>query len=455
MSDELNNHDPRDRARPNVNEPHEMAYRTERRGATKARLQRLVKDDATGARAVVKNSLWINCFLARLDVPSRGPGIRRRAWYRAAVMAAACVAASSAQAQTVVRIGSASPLSGPGAHQGADIQNGAQLAIDDLNAKGVSIDGNRIKWVLQAEDDAGDPKQGTAVAQKLVDAHVAGVVGHLNSGTTVPASTIYSSAGVPQISPAATTPLYTHQGYRTTFRVVANDNLVGRTLARYTITRLKAARIAVVDDRTAFGQGLADEFIKGVKSTGAARIVSRQFTSDRAVDFNAILTQIRARKPDVLFYGGMDAVAGPMLKQMKALGINARFVSGDGICSEKLPLMAGDALRDDQVICVVAGGIGKEQEPAYAAFAQRYQARYHLPLQTYAPYAYDAVMVLATAMQKAASSDSARYLPSLRSVQYQGITGAIAFDENGDLRNAALTLFTYRSGKKVKLDVVR
>ncbi|SDF38123.1 MULTISPECIES: branched-chain amino acid ABC transporter substrate-binding protein [unclassified Duganella] len=362
---------------------------------------------------------------------------------------------ASAQAQTVVKIGAAAPYSGQSAHQGKDIENGAQMAIDDLNAKGVTIDGKKVQWVLLAEDDGSDPKQGTAVAQKLVDAGVAGVVGHLNSGTTVPASKIYHSAGVPQISPAATTPLYTHQGFETAFRVVANDNLVGRVLARYTVATLKASKIAVIDDRTAFGQGLADEFVKGVKSTGGAQIVSRQFTSDKAVDFNAILTQIRAHKPDVVFYGGMDAVAGPMLKQMKALGITARLVSGDGICSEKMPILAGDALGDDKVICVVAGGIDKQQQPAYDAFAARYQQRYKLSLQTYAPYAYDAVMVLASAMQQARSADPARYLPALANVRYQGITGTISFDANGDLRNAALTLFTYRHGKKTSLQVVR
>lgn len=362
---------------------------------------------------------------------------------------------AAAQAQLVVKIGSASPLSGPGAHQGKDIENGAQMAIDDLNASGVTIGGQKVKWQLQAEDDASEPKQGTAVAQKLVDAGVAGVVGHLNSGTTVPASKIYNSAGVPQISPAATTPLYTHQGYKTAFRVVANDSLIGRTLARYAIGSLKATRIVVIDDRTAFGQGLADEFIRSVKSQGGAQIVSRQFTNDKAVDFAAILTQIKAHKPDVIFYGGMDAAAGPMLKQMRALAIDAKFISGDGICSEKLPLLAGAALRDDQVICVVAGGIEKAQEAGYAAFTERYRQRYKLELQTYAPYAYDAVMVLATAMQQAGSSQPARYLPVLAKITYQGVTGVIGFDSRGDLRNAALTLFTYRSGKKTKLGVVR
>ena len=364
-------------------------------------------------------------------------------------------ATSAAHAQTEVKIGTASPLSGQGAHQGKDIEHGARMAIDELNAKGIAIGGRKLRWVLQAEDDGADPKTGTAVAQKLVDAGVAGVVGHLNSGTTVPASKIYASAGIPQISPAATTPLYTRQGYKTAFRVVANDNLIGRTLAAYAIDTLKAKKIAVIDDRTAFGQGLADQFAKEVRRRGGATVVSRQFTNDKATDFSAILTQIRAHKPDVIFYGGMDAVAGPMLKQMKTLGLQARFVAGDGVCSEKLPLLAGDALADDKVICVVAGGVTGAQEAGFAAFTQRYRERFKLPVETYAPYAYDAVMVFAAAMQKAQSSDPAKFLPVLAGIRHQGVTGSIAFDPHGDLRDAAMTLYTYRQGKKVKLLVVR
>jgi branched-chain amino acid transport system substrate-binding protein len=370
-----------------------------------------------------------------------------------------CLLALSAipavHAQSTVKIGTVSPLSGSGAHQGKDIENGARMAIEELNAKGAAIGGKKVTWVLQPEDDGADPKMGTAAAQKLVDAGAVAVVGHLNSGTTVPASKIYQSAGIPQISPAATTPLYTHQGYKTAFRVVANDGLVGRTLATYSIRTLHAKKIAVIDDRTAFGQGLADEFVKGARAAGGAEVVSRQFTTDKATDFNAILTQIRARKPDVVFYGGMDAVAGPLLKQMKALGLGARLVSGDGICSEKLPELAGDALGDDKVICVVAGGVTGPEEAAANAFEARYRQRYKMPLQTYAPYAYDAVMVFAAAMQKAGSSEPAKFLPALAAIKHQGVTGAIAFDANGDLRNAAMTLYTYRQGKKVKLQVLR
>jgi branched-chain amino acid transport system substrate-binding protein len=406
---------------------------------------------ASGLRTAVREAFGNAALQSGISM------LRKPAMRRSAILSCllALAATSAAHAQSTVRIGTVSPLSGSGAHQGKDIENGARMAIEELNAKGTAIGGKKVKWVLQPEDDGADPKMGTAAAQKLVDAGAVAVVGHLNSGTTVPASKIYQSAGIPQISPAATTPLYTHQGYKTAFRVVANDNLVGRTLATYSIKTLQAKKIAVIDDRTAFGQGLADEFVKGVKAAGGAQVVSRQFTTDKATDFNAILTQIRARKPDVVFYGGMDAVAGPLLKQMKALGIGAKLVSGDGICSEKLPQLAGDALGDGNVICVVAGGVTGPEEAAANAFNERYRERYKMAVQTYAPYAYDAVMVFAGAMQQAGSSDPAKYLPALARIKYQGVTGTIAFDRNGDLRNAAMTLYTYRQGKKVKLQVVR
>jgi branched-chain amino acid transport system substrate-binding protein len=365
------------------------------------------------------------------------------------------LACLGAQAQELVRIGSASPVSGPSAHLGKDTENGARMAVEDLNAAGFTIAGTKVQLVLVAEDDGGDPKQGTAVAQKLVDAGVAGVVGHLNSGTTVPASRIYNAAGIPQVTPSATTPQYTHQGFKGAFRLVASDSKVGAALGRYAVTTLKARRIAVIDDRTAFGQGLADEFIRGVKAAGGADVVSRQYTNDRATDFNAILTQIKGRQPDVVFYGGMDAVAGPLLKQMKSLGINARFMGGDGICSERLGELSAGASGDNLVTCAVAGGVTGAQEKGYADFVARYQQRYKLTLQTYAPYAYDAVMVLATAMRNAGSADPRRYLPELAKVRYRGVTGDIAFDANGDLADAAMTIYTYRGGRKTKLDVVR
>ena len=246
----------------------------------------------------------------------------------AIVGAAVVLLAGAASAQdAVVKIGHVGPTSGGIAHLGKDNENGAKMAIDELNAKGVTIGGKKVKLELVAEDDAGDPKQGTAVAQKLVDSKVNGVVGHLNSGTSIPASKVYSDAGIPQISPSATNPKYTRQGFKTTFRVVADDVHLGGTLGRYAVKELKGKTIAVIDDRTAYGQGVAEEFSKAVKASGGA-IAEQQFTTDKATDFTAILTQIKAKKPDIVFYGGMDAVAGPMLRQMKQLGITAKMMGG-------------------------------------------------------------------------------------------------------------------------------
>ncbi|MDE2452099.1 MAG: branched-chain amino acid ABC transporter substrate-binding protein [Burkholderiales bacterium] len=373
--------------------------------------------------------------------------------------AALAFAAAGAMAQDlVVKIGTVGPTSGAIAHLGKDNENGARLAIEDLNAKHVKIGGKTVKWVLLAEDDAGDPKQGTAAAQKLVDEKVNGVVGHLNSGTTIPASKIYFDAGIPQISPSATNPKYTRQGYKTAFRVVADDTQLGGTLGRYAATELHAKRIAVIDDRTAYGQGVADEFEKGAKAAGAT-IVGREFTNDKATDFTAILTSLKAKKPDVIFFGGMDAVAGPMLRQMKGLGLNAKFVGGDGICSNELPKLAAGTIADNQVYCAEAGGIDPKDTAAVkemADFRARFQQKFGVPVQIYAPYVYDAVNLLANAMEKAGSAEPAKYLPVLAATSgYHGVTGTISFDEKGDIKNGALTLNTYRGGKKVMLDVIR
>jgi branched-chain amino acid transport system substrate-binding protein len=370
--------------------------------------------------------------------------------------AAAMVMAGSAFAQDVtVKIGHVGPTSGAIAHLGKDNENGARMAIEELNAKGVMIGGKKAKFELLAEDDAGDPKQGTAAAQKLVDAKVNGVIGHLNSGTSIPASKIYSDAGIPQISPSATNPKFTRNGYKTTFRVVADDVHLGGTLGRYAVKDLKGKSIAVIDDRTAYGQGVADEFEKGVKGAGG-KIVGREFTNDKATDFTAILTSLKAKKPDVVFFGGMDAVAGPMLRQMKSLGIDAKFVGGDGICSSELPKLAQDGIGDGKVYCAEAGGVEGEAKKSMEEFGKKFKAKFNADVQVYAPYVYDALNVMVAAMVKANSADPKVYLPVLaKTAGYKGVTGTIGFDEKGDIKNGALTLYTYKGGKRESLAVVR
>ncbi len=362
--------------------------------------------------------------------------------------------AVSAQ-EIVIKLGHVSPMSGGQAHYGRDNANGAILAVEELNAKGITIGGKKAKFQLLNEDDAADPKQGTAVAQKLVDARVNGVIGHLNSGTTIPASKIYHDAGIPQISPAATNPKYTLQNFKGAFRVVANDAQLGGALGRYAVETLQAKQIAVIDDRTAYGQGVADEFVKGVKAKAPGMQIVRQYTNDKATDFNAILTAIKSKKPDVIFFGGMDNVAAPMLRQMKQLGINAKYMGGDGVCTTKLPELAGNGLSDNQVICAEAGGVTGAKEKDMEQFHARYKKRFNMDVQLYAPYVYDAVTTMALAMQKANSAEPAKYLPELAKINHEGVTGTIAFDSKGDLKNGALTLYTYKGGKKEKMSVVR
>jgi branched-chain amino acid transport system substrate-binding protein len=377
-------------------------------------------------------------------------------YFKLTVVASLVAASSLSLAQDqVVKIGHVGPISGAIAHLGKDNENGARLAIEELNAKGVTIGGKKIKFELVAEDDGADPKQGTAAAQKLVDAKISGIIGHLNSGTTIPASKIYSDAGIPQISPSATNPKYTRQGYKTAFRVVADDVHLGGTLGRYAVKDLKGKAIAVIDDRTAYGQGVAEEFEKAVKAAGGT-LVGHEFTNDKATDFMPILTTLKAKKPDIIFFGGMDAVGGPMLKQMKSLGINAKFMGGDGICTTELVKLAGDAMADGQVICAEAGGVDGALKKGMEDFGAKYKKRFNDDVKLYAPYVYDAVNVMVDAMQRAKSSDPAKYLPELAKTSgYKGVTGTIAFDAKGDIKNGALTLYTYKGGKRDQIAVVR
>ena len=374
--------------------------------------------------------------------------------FKLGLLAATSLFSGLVFSQQVVKIGHVGALSGAAAHLGKDNENGARLAIEELNAKGVKIGGQPVKFELLAEDDAADPKQGTAAAQKLVDSKVNGVVGHLNSGTTIPASKIYNDAGIPQITPSATNPKYTRNGFKTAFRLVADDVHLGGTLGRYAVQTVKGKSIAVIDDRTAYGQGLAEEFKKAVVAA-KGNLVGHEFTSDKATDFMAILTKLKAKTPDVVFFGGMDAVAGPMLRQMKSLGIHARFIGGDGVCTGEMVKLSGDALVDGQVVCAEAGGVEGAQKKGMEDFKAKFKKRFNADVQVYAPYTYDAVNVLVDAMVRAGSAEPAKYLPALAKAQYSGVTGTIAFDEKGDLRNGALTLYTFKGGKREQIAVVR
>ena len=350
----------------------------------------------------------------------------------------------------VVKIGASAPLTGPQAHIGKDNENGTRMAIDDANAKGVTIGGKKVRFELLSEDDQADGKTATIVAQKLVDAKVNGIIGHLNSGTSIPASRIYADSGIPQISPSATAVTYTAQGFKTAFRVMANDGQQGKVLGDYAAKNLGAKKIAVIDDRSAYGQGLADEFIKSAQASGA-QIVAHEYTTDKAVDFTAVLTSIKGKKPELVFYGGMDPQGAPMVKQLKSLGLTAKFMMGDGGYTPKLIDNAGAAAEGTYASLP---GVPLNQMPGGKEFSQRYEAQFKTPIQLYAPYCYDAVNVMIAAMKKADSADPAKYIIELPKTSYDGVTSKITFDAKGDLNGGAITMYQVQQGKWMPLQTL-
>ncbi|MBU3626238.1 branched-chain amino acid ABC transporter substrate-binding protein [Polynucleobacter sp. JS-Safj-400b-B2] len=350
-----------------------------------------------------------------------------------------------------VKIGHVAPLTGPIAHLGKDNENGARLALEEINKAGLTIDGKKVVLTLVPEDDAEDPKTATQVAQKLVDAKVVGVVGHLNSGTSIPASRIYSDAGITQVSPSATNPDYTKQGFKTTYRLVATDAQQGPALANYVVNNLKAKTVAIIDDSTQYGKGLADEFEKTVKAAGV-KVVTREASNNKATDFKAILTKIKGSKPDVIMYGGMDATGGPLTKQAAELGIKAKVVGGDGMCTEKLAELAGEAVVN--VTCSEAG-MALSKMAQGADFQKRYKERFNSDVQIYAPFTYDAVYVLVDSMKRANSTDPAKILAVMPDTKMQGLIGNIAFDNKGDMKEGVITLYDFKDKKKTVLEVIK
>ena len=381
-------------------------------------------------------------------LPGSGPANGQSAGASAA--AAAPAAPSSADAPLVVRIAHAGPVSGPIASLGKDEENGVRMALDDLNAKGLEIGGRKLRWKLEAGDDGGDPGQAVALARRLCDKKVAAVVGHLQSGTTLPATSIYHDCGIVMVTPAASNPAITQAGYDTTYRVIADDRAMVDALVAHAVGKLGVKRAAIIDDRSAYGQGIVALFEAEAREQGI-EIVDKQFTGDKATDFVPILTAIKGKKPDAIFFGGLDAQAGPMLRQMAQLAMDkVRLLGGDGLCTLRLPELAGNTSPLRNVTCAV-GGSPLERMPGGTAWKQRYDQRFPDQYQVFSPYAYDATMVLAQAMVRADSIRPDAYIPYLRQTRHDGVTAPIAFTPQGELQAPVVTLYHYAQGVRKPL----
>lgn len=359
-----------------------------------------------------------------------------------ALAALLCASGTALAQEQLVKIGVSGPLSGPNAFAGKDNENGVRLALEELNARHLKVAGKTLRFVLQSEDDAGDPKQGVAVAQKLSDAGVKFVLGPYNSGVAIPAARVYNAAGA-LMSTVGTNPKITSSGYAGVFRIVASDEQVGGVMARYAAHDLKLKTIGVIDDRTAFGSGIANEFKKQAQAAGI-KVAGHEFTTDKASDFSAILTALRAKQVEAIFFGGYAPQAAPMARQMKALGLNLPLLGGDTLCSPEMAKLGGAAV-DTKLRCAQAGAIIARQ-PGGPAFVSKYQQRFQRAPDVYAPSFYDQTMFIAEAMQAANSLDAAAVAQQLRSRSYRGVVGNYSYDDKGNLKQTAVTVYTFNNG---------
>ena len=350
-----------------------------------------------------------------------------------------------------VVVGVSAGTTGPRALVGQDFTNGVALAVEDLNARKLRIGSDRVVWKLLAEDDQADPRQAAVVAQKFIDAKVAGVIGPDTSGGAYAAERLLDAASIPMVMAAATDSRLGRMGSKSFFRVIADDAVVSRALADYAQHELHLRTVALIDDRTAFGQGLADAFARDAAERGM-RVVAREYTTDKASDFSAVLTRVRSLHPDAIMFGGVITQAGLMLRQMDHFGLDIPLLGGDGACVAELPKLAGSAVR--HMVCG-DGRLPLERTPGGLAWSQRYERRFGPEaFQAYSPYSYDATMVLAQAMQRAGSVEPARFLPALRATDYDGITREhLRFGPNGEVADPQVTISVYREGLKVPVKV--
>ena len=365
----------------------------------------------------------------------------------ALAVASLTLAGHAAAQEQVVKIGHSGPLSGPNAFAGKDNENGVRLAVEELNAKKISVGGKTLKFELQSEDDQCDAKTGVSVAQKFVDGGVKFVMGPYCSGVTIPASRVYSNGGA-MVSTVGTNPKVTQSGYKNLYRIIASDTQIGSNMAIYAAKVMKVKNVAVIDDRTAFGQGVAEEFTKEAKKQGL-NVVGQEFTTDKSVDFLSILTSLKAKQPEAIFFGGYAPQAAPMARQMKQLGISAKLLGGDTLCSPEVAKLAGDAVNDF-VYCAYAGML-MDANDTTKAFQDKFKNRFGQNPDVYGPAYYDQVMFIGEAMQKSGSIDPAKVGDWMRKNPYKGVLGEYGYDDKGNRLKAPTVVNTFKNGKPMAL----
>jgi len=343
---------------------------------------------------------------------------------------------------TEILIGIAGPMTGDQSKLGGDIERGAQLAVDEWNAKG-GILSRQIG--LEVGDDQHDPKQAVSVANKMINLGIVGMVGHFNSSASIPASSVYHDAGVPMITPASTNPKLTEQGYDNVFRVVGRDDQQGKVAADFVAKHLKAKRVAILHDKTTYGQGLAKEFQKSLAdyASDGLEVISFDGVIQGERDFRGILTTLKTRKPDLFFFGGVFPEGGQLVKQAREVGLTAPMMSGDGVIDPKFIEIAGSAAEGTYLTFTA----DPDKMPQAAGFLKKYREKYGNELAPYAIYSYDATNILLTAISNSGSTDGKKISAALRTMKYDGASGHVEFDAKGDVIKAPYIVWITKNGK--------
>jgi len=340
-----------------------------------------------------------------------------------------------------VKIGIAGPMTGDQSKMGTDFKNGVSLAVEEWNVKG-GVLGKKIDILIG--DDQHDPKQAVSIANKLVDDGIAGVIGHFNSNCSDPASDIYDKAGIPMITPGSTNPKITDKGYRGVFRVCGRDDQQGKVAAEFVMGQLELKKVAVIHDKTTYGQGLADEFKKALGNHVEVVFYGGIVQGDK--DFKNVLTAIREKGPELIFFGGIYPEMGLLVRQARELGIHAPFMSGDGSIDPKFIEIAGSQAAEGTYLTFSPD---PNNIPTAKAFIEKYKVKFG-EMGPYSIYAYDAANILLNAIQAAGTTDGQAVMDKLHSMEFKSAIGKIKFDAKGDVTDSPYIVWITKDGKFVE-----
>ncbi|WP_425107275.1 branched-chain amino acid ABC transporter substrate-binding protein [Ancylobacter sp.] len=358
-------------------------------------------------------------------------------------LALGAMAALAAPASAQVKVGVGGPITGANATFGAQLKNGAEQWAADVNATGGLL-GQKVEIVVG--DDASKPEQGVSVASKFIADGVKFVIGHFNSGVSIPASEQYAEAGVVAISPASTNPKLTERGLTNVFRTCGRDDQQGAVAAAYILQNLKGKKIAIVHDKTPYGKGLADETKKALNAGGVTEVVYEGINPGEK-DYSALVSKLKAANVDILYYGGLHTEAGLLVRQLRDQGQNTVLFSGDGITDKEFWTIAGPGAAGT----LMTFGPDPRNNPAAAKVVEEFKKKGIDP-EGYVLYSYAAGQVIQQAVEATKSLDGKKVAEYIHSgAKFNTVLGTLTFDKKGDRTNLDYVVYVWKDGGYTEL----